>query len=85
MFQMIPIILLKEGKYQSDGLHLRFGCYAMVSKLIASMNKLQVLFYKKYSLQSDIWSFGCVMYEIWSLGCKPAEDVDIDRVSTVCS
>ena len=35
---------------------------------------LQALFYMKYSVQSDVWSFGCVMYEIWSLGYKPFED-----------
>ena len=31
------------------------------------------MFYKKYSVKSDVWSFGCVMYEIWSLGHKPFE------------
>ena len=36
---------------------------------------LQAIFYKKYSVQSDVWSFGCVMYEIWSLGYKPFEDL----------
>jgi serine/threonine protein kinase len=33
----------------------------------------QALHYKKYSTASDVWSFGCVMYEIWSLGHKPFE------------
>ena len=37
---------------------------------------VQALFYKKYSIKSDVWSFGCVMYEIWSLGYKPFEDID---------
>ena len=33
----------------------------------------QALQYRKYSTASDVWSFGCVMYEIWSLGHKPFE------------
>ena len=34
---------------------------------------MQAINYKKYSTASDVWSFGCVMYEIWSLGHKPFE------------
>ena len=34
---------------------------------------MQAIHYKKYSTASDVWSFGCVMYEIWSLGHKPFE------------
>ena len=31
--------------------------------------------YKKYSTASDVWSFGCVLYEIWSHGFKPFETI----------
>ena len=36
---------------------------------------VQALHYRKYSKFSDVWSYGCVMYEIWSLGCKPFEEL----------
>ena len=39
------------------------------------------LHYKKYSTASDVWSFGCVMYEIWSLGHKPFEGYTNIQVS----
>ena len=31
----------------------------------------QALLYKKYSIDSDVWSYGMVLVEIWSVGKKP--------------
>ena len=35
----------------------------------------QAVYYEKYSTASDVWSFGCIMYELWSLGHIPFENV----------
>ena len=41
----------------------------------------EALNYRKYSTASDVWSYGCLMYEIWSIGRKPYESYSNISVS----
>ena len=44
----------------------------------------EALNYRLYSASSDVWSFGCVLYEIWSLGVKPFHDLKNYEVKKNC-
>ena len=54
--------------------------YCLQAPVLKWLPNLQVLHYRKYSTASDVWSFGCLMYEIWSLGHAPFEKLSPQEV-----
>lgn len=34
----------------------------------------EAMYFRRYSSASDVWSYGCLLYEVWSLGRMPFKD-----------
>ena len=64
-----PIVIDQGVRESPDTSPAGLGIYTYDSIYVHI--HIQAIHYNKYSTASDVWSFGCLMYEIWSLGRRP--------------
>ena len=53
----------------------------MLDKIFVKWTAPEAMYHHKYSTASDIWSYGCLLYEIWSLGRSPFKNFTNKEVS----
>lgn len=61
---------------QSEDFYMSHG-----GKIPVKWSAPEALHYRLYSQASDVWSYGCVLYEIWSMGVKPFSHLSKAEVS----
>ena len=54
----------------------------MLDKIIVKWTAPEAMYQHKYSIASDIWSYGCLLYEIWSLGRIPFKTLSNKEVGS---
>ena len=64
-----------EVEYQYAGLRLKYVLAVIVTDgTLVLFVYMQAIMYRKYSLASDVWSYGIILYEIWTVGRRPYDD-----------